>query len=199
MTIGKRIGDLRKARGYSQEYVAEQLDVSRQAVSKWETDAAAPDTYNLIALAELFDVSVEYIATGKIPEAPLQREPLQKPGLSVTQIVGLILLGTGLLSLILGLILSEILILLSLYLILGGILCLKVRKKLWFIAMWSFCALSIFVVYILMGRSPFMIFIPQNYKGGWTNLQKSFILDYLLWIGTIAAVAVTIWIKKKKK
>lgn len=199
MTIGKRIGDLRKARGYSQEYVAEQLDVSRQAVSKWETDAAAPDTYNLIALAELFDVSVEYIATGKIPETPVSREPLQKPGLSITQIVGLVLLGTGLLSLILGLILSEILILLSLYLILGGILCLAVHKNLWFVAMWSFWALSIFVVYILMGRSPFMIFIPQNYEGEWTNLKKSFILDYLLWIGTIAAVAVTVWIKKKKK
>ena len=68
MSIGQRISKLRKEKGFSQEYVAERLDVSRQAVSKWETDNSAPDTYNLIALAELFDVSVEYIAIGKQEE-----------------------------------------------------------------------------------------------------------------------------------
>ena len=68
MSIGQRISKLRKEKGFSQEYVAERLDVSRQAVSKWETDNSAPDTYNLIALAELFDVSVEYIAVGKQEE-----------------------------------------------------------------------------------------------------------------------------------
>ena len=58
MTIGQRIGELRKSYGYSQEYIAEKMNVSRQAVSKWEQDLSAPDTYNLIALAELLDVSV---------------------------------------------------------------------------------------------------------------------------------------------
>ena len=61
MTIGNRISALRKEHSYSQEYVASRLGVSRQAVSKWETDQSAPDTYNLIALAELFNVSVEYL------------------------------------------------------------------------------------------------------------------------------------------
>lgn len=65
MTIGQRISDLRRKYSYSQEYVAEKLNVSRQAVSKWEQDQAAPDTYNLIALAELFHVTVEYLAGGK--------------------------------------------------------------------------------------------------------------------------------------
>ncbi len=64
MSIGNRISGLRKKHNYSQEYVAEQLDVSRQAVSKWEQDQTSPDTNNLIALAGLFGVSVEYIATG---------------------------------------------------------------------------------------------------------------------------------------
>ena len=53
-TIGQRISELRKNSSFSQEYVAEKLNVSRQAVSKWEQDLSAPDTYNLIALAELF-------------------------------------------------------------------------------------------------------------------------------------------------
>ncbi|MBQ8409187.1 MAG: helix-turn-helix transcriptional regulator [Clostridia bacterium] len=200
MSIGQRIGKLRKDNGYSQEYIAEQLNVSRQAVSKWETDASAPDTYNLIALAELFDVSVEYIATGKPSESPAPREPLQKPGMSMRQIIGLILLGAGLQALIIGvLLLSELLLLLSTYLILGGVLCLTVRKRLWFVAMWSFFALSILVVCIFMGRSPFLIFNPENYKGGWTNLTKSFILDYLLWIWAIVATTITVLKRKKKK
>ena len=67
MTIGKRISELRKQHNYSQEYLAERLNVSRQAVSKWEQDQTSPDTNNLIALAQLFDVSVEYLATGRLP------------------------------------------------------------------------------------------------------------------------------------
>ena len=52
MSIGKRISDLRKQYSYSQEYVADKVNVSRQAVSKWERDQAAPDTYNLIGITE---------------------------------------------------------------------------------------------------------------------------------------------------
>ncbi len=70
MSIGNRISELRKKHNYSQEYVAEQLDVSRQAVSKWEQDQTSPDTNNLIALARLFGVSVEYLATGKTVDEP---------------------------------------------------------------------------------------------------------------------------------
>ena len=65
MTIGNRIAGLRKSKGFTQEYVAEQLGVSRQAVSKWEQDQTSPDTKNLIILANLLGSSVEYIATGK--------------------------------------------------------------------------------------------------------------------------------------
>lgn len=65
MTLGERIGNLRRDAGYSQEYVAESLGVSRQAVSKWETDLSGPDTENLIKLAELLNTSVQFLATGK--------------------------------------------------------------------------------------------------------------------------------------
>ena len=66
MTIGTRIASLRKAKGFTQEYVAEQLGVTRQAVSKWEQDQTSPDTNNLIALSQLLGASVEYLATGNI-------------------------------------------------------------------------------------------------------------------------------------
>lgn len=64
MTLGTRISTLRVAKKYSQEYLAEKLGVSRQAVSKWENDINSPDTKNLVLLAELFGVSVEYLVTG---------------------------------------------------------------------------------------------------------------------------------------
>lgn len=72
MTLGNRISRLRTERKYSQEYLAECMEVSRQAVSKWENDLSSPDTKNLIRLAELFNVSVEYLATGKESEAAEQ-------------------------------------------------------------------------------------------------------------------------------
>ena len=69
MTIGSRIAQLRRSKGFTQEYIADQLGVSRQAVSKWEQDQTSPDTKNLIALAQLLDTSIEYIASGKEADA----------------------------------------------------------------------------------------------------------------------------------
>ncbi len=76
MTIGNRISTLRKQMKYSQEYVAERLNVSRQAVSKWEKDISKPDTDNIIQLAELLNTNVDYILTGNI--IPLTNNKEQK-------------------------------------------------------------------------------------------------------------------------
>lgn len=65
MSIGERITTLRKQRNMSQVQLAKQLDVSRQAVSKWENDQTAPDTIKLIQLADVLDTDVEFLATGK--------------------------------------------------------------------------------------------------------------------------------------
>jgi len=57
--IAGRLADRRRDAGYSQEDLAERLGVSRQAVSKWERSESSPDTNNLIALAKLYDVSLD--------------------------------------------------------------------------------------------------------------------------------------------
>lgn len=57
--IAERLQKLRKEHGYSQEQLADELGVSRQAVSKWERGEASPDTDNLIALARLYNISVD--------------------------------------------------------------------------------------------------------------------------------------------
>lgn len=57
--IAQRLATLRREKGYSQEELAEKLGLSRQAVSKWERAESAPDVGNLIALAKLYNVTLD--------------------------------------------------------------------------------------------------------------------------------------------
>ena len=59
MTFSDKLIALRKKAGWSQEELAERLNVSRQSVSKWESGASDPSTANLIALAKLFGTTPE--------------------------------------------------------------------------------------------------------------------------------------------
>lgn len=61
MMLREKIQKLRKAKGLSQEMLAEQLDVSRQAVSKWELGDSIPETEKIIQLSRLFQVSTDYL------------------------------------------------------------------------------------------------------------------------------------------
>lgn len=61
MSLGTKLKEVRKKSGLSQEQLAEKLCVSRQAVTKWESDRGLPDVENLKAIAALFDVSVDYL------------------------------------------------------------------------------------------------------------------------------------------
>ena len=65
MSLGERIMELRTASGMSQNQLAVQMEVSRQAVSKWETDQSCPDPIKMIRLAEVLDTDIEYLSTGR--------------------------------------------------------------------------------------------------------------------------------------
>lgn len=75
MTLGQRIHELRTAAGLSQEQLAERLDVSRQAVSKWELDTSSPDLDRLVLLGHLFGVSLDQLVSGTLPEGAASEEP----------------------------------------------------------------------------------------------------------------------------
>lgn len=62
--IGERLAELRINHNMTQEEFAEQLDVSRQAVSKWELDKTLPDVNKLLKISELYQVSVDYLLKG---------------------------------------------------------------------------------------------------------------------------------------
>lgn len=61
MKIGEKISKLRRENNYTQEQLAEILSVSRQSVSKWETDLTYPETEKIIALSKLFGCSTDYL------------------------------------------------------------------------------------------------------------------------------------------
>nr|WP_325299880.1 helix-turn-helix transcriptional regulator [uncultured Dysosmobacter sp.] len=70
MTLDKKLVRLRKKEGLSQADVSEKLDVSRQAVTKWETGTSRPSTENLQALSKLYNVPLEYLLDESADELP---------------------------------------------------------------------------------------------------------------------------------
>ena len=67
MTIADRIQSLRKSKGMSQEELADRIGVSRQAVSKWESEQATPDLEKVVIMSEIFEVTTDYLLKGIEP------------------------------------------------------------------------------------------------------------------------------------
>lgn len=66
MTFSEKLLNLRTERGYSQEYLAEQLGVSRQSISKWELGTTLPEIDKLISISDFFDVSIDYLLKSNV-------------------------------------------------------------------------------------------------------------------------------------
>ena len=66
MTFGEKLKSIRKQAGMSQEILAEKLGVSRQAVTKWETDAGIPDIENIMAISALFHISIDELLSNTV-------------------------------------------------------------------------------------------------------------------------------------
>ena len=110
MSLGNKIYTLRKEKGLSQNELAELLNVSRQAISKWETDTAVPELDKLILLCDHFGISLDEL-TGRTPQ---DREVKQPAGIvekaavfTHEKIVGYILLAATLVASILLFILAK--------------------------------------------------------------------------------------------
>lgn len=141
MTLGERIAYYRGALGLSQGELAEKLGVSRQAVSKWETDAGLPDLDRLIALSGLYNITLDELVKGSAPSPtpadgaqaaafPPEASPAaaEKPASGGQKTVGYILLGVGLLCAVLALFLNWALLIPAGYLLICAVLCLTLRR-----------------------------------------------------------------------
>lgn len=88
MNIADRIQHLRKSKGISQEELADKIGVSRQAVSKWESEQSTPDIEKIILISNFFDVTTDYLLKGIEPSPTEVSLVKEKPNASIFTIVG---------------------------------------------------------------------------------------------------------------
>lgn len=197
MTLGERIYKLRTEKNLSQGDLADALEVSRQSISKWETNGSVPELDKLVKLSKIFGVSLDELVTGKekeeaTPSAP-QIEPqiiyVEKPvraSFSPAQVLGTILLFCSLSAFILFACFGEKLdigeaVMLCLPVSLWGILCLVTRNPL----LWcSWCGSLTWWIYLfILARR-------------WEEATLFLIIGVLL---VIVSLAYTIYLHKKKR
>lgn len=115
MELSKKLYQLQKKQGLSQEQLAERLNVSRQAISKWESGTATPETDKLLAISNYFQVSLDYLM--KNTSEPEEKEPASAhqsddsnnlPTRNATVLPGIILSIGGILALCLWGLLSTL-------------------------------------------------------------------------------------------
>ena len=104
MSVEERLQELRKAKGLSQEQLAETLGVSRQAVSKWESGQSLPEVEKLISLSTLFGTTLDYILKGtpQAAEQPMQSAETEPSGVNNAKLGSQIMLAVAALMLTVG-------------------------------------------------------------------------------------------------
>ena len=104
MALSEKLYELRKKSGLSQEQLAEQLGVSRQAVSKWESDKAVPESDTLISISQYFNVTLDYLMkeNESVSEPVTEKEETQTNSKSRREkrIIGLIVCLIGIVCLL---------------------------------------------------------------------------------------------------
>ena len=107
MSLSENLYNLRKIKKISQEELAEKLNVSRQAVSKWESGSGYPETEKIIAICEIFDCSMDQLVKGKISEDIKSEknnydEVMTKTSKGIALAIGIILLGVSIMLTLMG-------------------------------------------------------------------------------------------------
>ena len=168
MTLGEKILDLRTQKEMSQEELAAALEVSRQSVSKWETNQSVPDLDKIIRLADLFGVTVDQLVReGERPEPP---EPQVvyvaegRRGLTGPQKLGVCLEVLGAILLLLGVAaLGAIAAVIGAALMILGLPLLLVKKHPWLVLGWLAVGLSLLVFNPYISVSPWGLVVGLRY------------------------------------
>ena len=200
MNLGERIYQLRTQRNMSQGDLAEQLDVSRQSVSKWENNSAVPDLDKLLKLSELFELTLDELVKGDtVPEKQVQQivTVVQREPMAGRKVAGIVLLCMSFTALLLLTVMGGFLtgLILAFPFLVCGLVCLFAKR---FTAL--YCAWSV----LLMGL-PFMhyatsiqwrlIFQTFRFEESWnyTRLIAAWIVFFIM----AAVVVWTVWAYRK--
>lgn len=131
MSLGETICRLRTGKNMSQGDLGAALDVSRQSISKWETDASVPELDKLVKMSELFGVTLDELVTGKKPEAPEPKTVVvERQGVPVRKAVGIILLCMAFAAAVLFAVVGRLLegLVVCLPFLICGLICVKAEK-----------------------------------------------------------------------
>ena len=90
MTIAEKIKQLRKDNNMTQEDLAEKLNVSRQTISKWETNIAIPDADNIVAISKLFNITTDELLDYKVQTVQKKKQFIIDMGVLLFGIIGFI-------------------------------------------------------------------------------------------------------------
>ena len=178
MNIADRIQNLRKTKGISQEELADKIGVSRQAVSKWESEQSIPDIDKIMVMSDYFEVTTDYLLKGIEPKLDGIRK---KPEAGVFTIVGTTLNFIGLVAAIMVWHEEQVSSSVAIGLIIMAVGCLvfaigqsigadetkaKAKKYFWLINLWLLILMPIAIIYNLLdgffgGYSGFIAPYPQ--------------------------------------
>ena len=202
MTLGENIVRLRTEKNWSQGDLADALDISRQSVSKWETDASVPELEKLLKLSELFGVTLDELVRGE--DAP-QSEPAAAEAQNALSsfvpqavpardksrsIIGTVLLCTGAVIvpclLLLGSIFSGLLIGAPFFIC--GVICLTAKSRVGLWCGWAVYACADLYLRFATGLSWTTIFMTRL----WTPEMNSARLA-IAWAQFAAMVLMTVW------
>ena len=162
--IGERIYNLRVRNNMSQDALAQALNVSRQAVSKWENKVSVPDLDKIEALSNLFHVTTDELIKGEIPpetNAPNEKENIiiseNDNGFSkrkVTQILGIILIVLGFVSAVLVMVLTWQMGIVALLLLVtvDGVILLVAQKHPWLMLCLTNLVVLLAVLFVLLSN-----------------------------------------------
>lgn len=196
MTLGEKILKLRSTAKMSQGDLAEKLNVSRQSISKWETNQSVPEMDKLIQLSDLFHISLDDLVRSKDPEEndnpkedtstppPQQTQILIHHSMSTQKIVGFILLGLGLLCCLLALVLGSGLLIIGGYIILCSILCLVLKRYVGLVMGWITMIQAIILTPLFTGVRMLSIFNPGYIRHAGINQ----IISILMWVFLAALI-----------
>lgn len=196
MHLGETIYRLRTEKGMSQGDLAEALSVSRQSVSKWETDGAIPDLEKLLKLSQLFEISLDELVKGEATEPEQQTPPEPQiiyvertdPPVPRRKIAGYALFGLAILIVLLCTVLGSMLggVLFSLPFWACGAVCFLLKER---VGLW--CAWTAFFL-----ADTYLRFATGISWGGIFSLVRSFAyagrVQWLMCVGMTVLMCVLV-------
>lgn len=202
MSLGERIYKLRTEKNLSQGDLAEQLEVSRQSVSKWENNNAVPDLEKIIKLSEIFEVSLDELAKGKTTLVENIDDTSQKQKANHTtgvehsfpprKIAGTILFCMGFLVLLFFAAMGAALggLVFCLPFVVCGIICFVLKNNVGLWCSWAMYVLFDIYMSYATGISRSAVFLTLRWTPQMNYLRLAFAWLLVLILGIIIAVTV---------